>query len=64
MNDEKEEAENEIVKEAVAQLDGRPTEDDNIATIRKRSARAAKLAPSSAIRIGRKFLQETDVEKH
>ncbi|MFA5829248.1 MAG: hypothetical protein WC843_02020 [Candidatus Gracilibacteria bacterium] len=64
MNDKKRQAEAEIVKEAVSKLDGHPTKDDDVEAIRKKMARAAELSPSSAIRMGRNFLKETDPKKH
>lgn len=65
MNAERKKAEKEIISKAVGNLDGKKKEeDDDIDNIRKKLARAAKLSPSSAIRIGRGFLKETDPEKH
>ena len=57
-------AEAEIVEEAVDKLDGRATKDDDINKIRRKIDRASKLGTASPLRIGRKFLKETDPNKH
>ena len=70
------EAENEIVREMIKEFDTREGElpkeqqlDDashimgpprTLEEIKYRIERAAKLSPSSTLRIGRKFLRETD----